>query len=257
MAVSASVRPAANLLLTLRDLPRPLPSDVQLECAFGTQFALRTRARTHADGGVQCALPAELGRIPPGSDHTEVALTLRAANTRTDLLVAAAHITLYACGAHRLCSACAASRWPCRWCAGERRCVDAAEVREQCPREKRVSHAAGCARIFPSAAEHGVPELLVPDSANASLELRVDNMPPVDDNVSLACRVAANGLRTARLLQKDRVHCDAGQFGFAEAEAMRNLTLELLMGGEPLDATIVTVNKLIGIFSFNQKMYFF
>uniref|UniRef100_A0A183BYN8 Sema domain-containing protein n=1 Tax=Globodera pallida TaxID=36090 RepID=A0A183BYN8_GLOPA len=237
VSLNALSRP--RVLLSVRGLPR-LGVDLAVECAFGAAFAFRTRAQPHADGFL-CPLASEMPRLAPGHDHLEVPVALRVVGTRANLVEPPATITLYSCATHQLCSTCSASKWPCRWCASERKCVDAEDTKKKCRAERLRSSSSACIRILPALPGS---ELLVPDSTNTSLELHVDNMP--SGELPLACRLMPNSNdvpRVARIVQRDTVRCESGMFKFEESEAVKNVTLELLAEGEPVDATTVTIFK--------------
>ncbi|KAL3077577.1 hypothetical protein niasHS_012283 [Heterodera schachtii] len=237
VSLSASTRP--RILLSVRGLPN-LPPDFAVECAFGAAFAFRTRAQQHADG-FWCPLASEMPRIAPGEDHLEMPVALRVSGTRANLVEPPAKIKLYSCDTYQLCSTCSSSKWPCRWCATERKCVDAEDIKRKCRNERRKGPSSACIRILPPPLGS---ELFIPDSTKATLQLQLDNVPSSNE-LLLACRFVPNSnqIRVARVAQQNTVNCEPGMFSFEESEAMKNVTVELLADGEPVDATKVTIFK--------------
>ncbi|KAL3122069.1 hypothetical protein niasHT_009362 [Heterodera trifolii] len=168
-------------------------------------------------------------------------VALRVSGTRANLVEPPAKIKLYSCDTYQLCSTCSSSKWPCRWCATERKCVDAEDVKRKCRNERRKGPSSACIRILPPPLGS---ELFVPDSTNASLQLQLDNVPSSNE-LLLACRFVPNSnqIRVARVAQRNTVNCEPGMFSFEGSEAMKNVTVELLADGEPVDATKVTIFK--------------
>jgi hypothetical protein len=74
------------------------------------------------------------------------------------------------------------------------------------------------------------------DTTNRSLDFFVENLP---SGLALGCRIGGGLVRPAVTLPGagGKVRCAPGPFGFEGVEPMRNLTLELLAGQEPIDAT--------------------
>ncbi|KAL3122063.1 hypothetical protein niasHT_009356 [Heterodera trifolii] len=168
-------------------------------------------------------------------------VALRVSGTRANLVEPPAKIKLYSCDTYQLCSTCSSSKWPCRWCATERKCVDAEDVKRKCRNERRKGPSSACIRILPPPLGS---ELFVPDSTNASLQLQLDNVPSSNE-LLLACRFVPNSnqIRVARVAQRNTVNCEPGMFSFEGSEAMKNVTVELLADGEPVDATKMTIFK--------------
>uniref|UniRef100_A0A915MX25 Sema domain-containing protein n=1 Tax=Meloidogyne javanica TaxID=6303 RepID=A0A915MX25_MELJA len=147
-------------------------------------------------------------------------------------------LTLFSCSFHQLCSSCASSKWPCRWCATEKRCLDVSDWNNKCPREHALNQNNGCARIL----EANGLQLVAPDSSNVSLEFSVENLPST--SIRLNCRMDGGSLVKALILSNGKnVRCPIGLFGYKEHLPLKNFTLELLAGLEPFDATKVSIYK--------------
>uniref|UniRef100_A0A915LS41 Sema domain-containing protein n=1 Tax=Meloidogyne javanica TaxID=6303 RepID=A0A915LS41_MELJA len=136
------------------------------------------------------------------------------------------------------CSSCASSKWPCRWCATEKRCLDVSDWSNKCPREHALTPNNGCARIL----ETNGLQLVAPDSSNVSLAFSVENLPST--SIPLNCRMDGGSLVKASILSNGKnVRCPIGLFGYKEHLPIKNFTLELLAGLEPFDATKVSIYK--------------
>jgi hypothetical protein len=77
------------------------------------------------------------------------------------------------------------------------------------------------------------------DTPNISLEFDVENLPQMP---SLACAIFGQQIRPTTAL-KGKVRCSPGKLEFNENVGIKNVTLELLAGSEPLDATIGRIKE--------------
>uniref|UniRef100_A0A915D9Z4 IPT/TIG domain-containing protein n=1 Tax=Ditylenchus dipsaci TaxID=166011 RepID=A0A915D9Z4_9BILA len=157
---------------------------------------------------------------------------------------------------------CTTSKWPCKWCSADHKCLNTREEgKETCSSSNESSK---CAKID----SQSTPEILIADSTNASVSFGVLNMEEsrikMSDNAGLYCTIlpstssyfgamddsignsrAQRGIKVqvAAVLQDDRVHCSSAFFNYSAAQPYQNYTLELAMGREMIDKTSVTVYK--------------
>nr|CAD2125875.1 unnamed protein product [Meloidogyne enterolobii] len=226
---------------------------IKLECLYfkiedinpsSSLIPFRSSVRLVNDG-IGCETPTlESFSTLSVNDFQRVNVQIRVVGTNSNLIEIKngnenkTTLTLFSCSFHQLCSSCASSKWPCRWCATEKRCLDVSDWSNKCPREHALTQNNGCARIL----EANGLQLVVPDSSNVSLEFSVENLPST--SIPLNCRMDGGSLVKASILSNGKnVRCPIGLFGYKEHLPIKNFTLELLAGLEPFDATKVSIYK--------------
>uniref|UniRef100_A0A914WT31 Sema domain-containing protein n=1 Tax=Plectus sambesii TaxID=2011161 RepID=A0A914WT31_9BILA len=249
---NASTFESPDTLVSMRvaGLPAADTAD-DYKCVFGDgELAATTDARFEAPDRLSCPLPGYDARpkLPKsGVDH--VIVPLKIFSTKTSTAFFEERFFFYDCGAHRLCTTCSASRWPCQWCLIDNRCVHSTSL---CTNKTATRGETQCPHIDKTSLKDG--KILIADNHASSIRLPVINLDallnqehsPVSVD-KLECSMTVEGRLTkvrGHLREDGWVECESRSYTYEQQVATLDVNLFLTAGGSfVIDKTTVTLYK--------------